>query len=286
MVKGDGTKERRGGWKHTKYLTWSEVKDVHFITYQGRLNFCFDIMPESGADQERKRFIHTKAARIKQALKRWGITPVGYISFEKGGPSNADLHGHFQVHIPPKHYGIADRHADGFVVKATHLKTPSSRQDRASYNTKQRKPGPPEFERNCWHRYEKNPAPIPGKKISFTPGALALLESRDRAREIRQRETVAQIMQTGQIEMFPEINDPPSRLREYRAGILSPSVALELDFHRKRHGWTQKELGHRARLSQAQIANALSGRFGLSAEATARLKAVLLEGMAQQSGWG
>ena len=80
---------------------------------------------------------------------------------------------------------------------------------------------------------------------------------------------------TGQLELFPEIADQPTRLKNFNAGTLSPSVALELEFHRRQCGLSQRELGKLAGLSQPQIANVVHGRFGLSRSATNRLKEAL-----------
>lgn len=87
--------------------------------------------------------------------------------------------------------------------------------------------------------------------------------------------TAKAIRLSGQLELFRE--KQPSRLKDFVAGSITPSVAVELEFRRKSLGLTQRELGAAAGISQPQIANALHGRFGLSRMATAQLKAVLLE---------
>ena len=80
---------------------------------------------------------------------------------------------------------------------------------------------------------------------------------------------------SGQIELFPDIVQQATRLKNYNGGILSPSAALELEYRRKQAGLSQKGLGTISGLSQPQIANAVHCRFGLSRQAAKRLKEVL-----------
>lgn len=98
------------------------------------------------------------------------------------------------------------------------------------------------------------------------------LRKRYRLRKLTARATYP----IGQVELFPKLAAPPARLRDFFGSMLSPSAALELEHHRKRLGMTQSQLGAIAGLSQPQIANAVRCGFGLSFDATARLKAVLL----------
>lgn len=87
----------------------------------------------------------------------------------------------------------------------------------------------------------------------------------------------------GQLPLFPELERPPARLRDFHGGTMPPAPALELEFHRKQLGLTQGELGRRAGLSQPQIANVIQGRFGISPSAAARLKAVLADLKTQEN---
>ena len=80
---------------------------------------------------------------------------------------------------------------------------------------------------------------------------------------------------SGQIELFPDIAQQATRLKDYHGGILSPSAALELEYRRKQAGLSQKRLGMISGVSQPQIANAIHCRFGLSRQAAKRLKEVL-----------
>lgn len=79
----------------------------------------------------------------------------------------------------------------------------------------------------------------------------------------------------GQLYLFPELERPIARLSDFTAGILSPSVSLELEHRRKTLGLSQRQLGEKVGLSQPQIANAVHCRFGLSRQATKRIKAAL-----------
>jgi len=83
------------------------------------------------------------------------------------------------------------------------------------------------------------------------------------------------IQPTGQLLLFPELENPIARLKNFNAGILSPSAAMEMEHRRKRRGLSQRQLGAIANVSQPQLANAIGGRFGLSRKAANRIKAVL-----------
>lgn len=290
MVKSVHPAKGRGGYQPTKYLSWDNVKDAKYLTMKYRLNVSLDIMPPEGTDIERKRYIAKKVAHIAEAIKRRrGKAPITVIVFEKGGPQNRSLHGHVLMRVERRDYDIIDRKADGVIIKAAFLNTAAAREAKANYITKQRRPLSPDFEARQQHRYERNPAPVPGKRISFCKYAKALLQTRWEAqaaakteRAARQAAIVSNMIEqasnmrpVGQEEMFPELASPAGRLRDYFGGILSRSAAMELEFLRKRRGLTQRELGAMAGLSQPQIANAIHGRFGLSFDAAARIKAVL-----------
>lgn len=277
--------KKKGGWGATKYLTWQQVKDVKYLVKEAKLNVCLHIMPDTGDDKQRKRFIQKITAHIGQAIKRRGYEHCSVTVFEKGGPKNCDLHGHFMLHIDKANHDIIDRYADGKVIDVDHLPRPLDRDAMANYITKQRRPLSPDFEKQNRHRYEKEPAPIHGKRISFSKEAKAILDAQQAQsaplatnRPTRSLPSKAHYMKpSGQIEMFPELATPAKRLGDYHGGILSPSAALELEHHRKRHGLTQSQLGIISGLSQPQIANAVHGRFGLSRQAGERLVSVLLE---------
>jgi hypothetical protein len=79
----------------------------------------------------------------------------------------------------------------------------------------------------------------------------------------------------GQIPLLPEFDRPVSRLRQFGGGFVPPSVALEIEHHRHRHGLSQREIAARIGVSQGQYANACRGHDPLSAFAVNRLRDVL-----------
>lgn len=186
MVHGSPvTKQRKGGWQPTTRIPWADVKDALFLVSRCHLNVSFDIMPPSGSDSERKRFIQQRVAHLMEAIKRRrGQNPIGFYAYEKGGPNGRDLHGHLMLRVEHADFDIVERVADGIIIDATFLATPAAREAKASYITKQRQVLAPDFEARIKHRYEANPAPVPGKRISFTKAAQAVLLERraERAR--------------------------------------------------------------------------------------------------------
>ncbi len=80
---------------------------------------------------------------------------------------------------------------------------------------------------------------------------------------------------SGQLFLFPSMENPPVRFRDYYGGIASPSAALEIEHYRKLANLTQKQLGQQIGLSQPQIANVIHGRFGMSHQAAMRMHEVL-----------
>jgi hypothetical protein len=69
---------------------------------------------------------------------------------------------------------------------------------------------------------------------------------------------------------------PVSRLRDFRGGLVPPSVAREIEFQRKQRGLSQCQLGEMIGRSQGQLANALRGHDPISGSAVNRLRDVLL----------
>jgi hypothetical protein len=79
----------------------------------------------------------------------------------------------------------------------------------------------------------------------------------------------------GQLALSPEFDRPVSRLRQFGGGFVPPSVALEIEHLRHRHGLSQREIAARIGISQGQYANARRGHDPLSAFAVNRLRDVL-----------
>ena len=130
-------------------------------------------MPGSGDDKTRKRFVQTITARLGQAIKRRGRKHRGFTTFEKGGPADRDLHGHHILRVDDDDWDIIDRLVarHGSIIIATRLDTPSARYKKVNYVTKQRRILSPSFEKENRHTYQKNPKPVPGKRISYTKDA-------------------------------------------------------------------------------------------------------------------
>jgi hypothetical protein len=80
----------------------------------------------------------------------------------------------------------------------------------------------------------------------------------------------------GQLPLLPEIDRPVARLRHFGGGFIPPAVAREVEFRRKRLGFSQRELGDRIGVSQSQIANAIRGHDPISSTAINRIREILL----------
>jgi hypothetical protein len=76
----------------------------------------------------------------------------------------------------------------------------------------------------------------------------------------------------GQISLLPEIERPVSRLRNFRGGIVPAAVAREIEFQRRRHGWTQRALAAMIGCKQPQLSNALRGHDPVSSFVVNRLR--------------
>jgi predicted XRE-type DNA-binding protein len=86
--------------------------------------------------------------------------------------------------------------------------------------------------------------------------------------------------------LFPELEKPVSRLRQFGGGTVPPAVALETEFIRKQKGLSQRQLATLIGRSQGQYANAVRGHDRISAFAVNRLRDVLLAHDNQISGPG
>jgi len=81
----------------------------------------------------------------------------------------------------------------------------------------------------------------------------------------------------GQLPLLPELDRPVSRLREFGAGFMPPSVAREIEFLRRQLGLSQTQLASLIGRSQGQLANAVRGHDPISGAAVNRLREVLLQ---------
>jgi len=285
---------KTGGWQDTKFIEWYECKAVMRFVQLARINAHVTIMPEYRDSHKNKKCIQKITSRIGQAIKRRGRAHIGLTTFEKGGKRDADLHGHHIMRVPYRDRDILERLESlefNGTIEVSWRTTHSGRHEAATYITKQRKGNSKKIEARISrynHRYEENVQSVPGKKISLTKAAQPLYDeliaeelALKADNKIRYAKPVAvaqpqqNIKPSGQLFMFPELEHPPVRLKDFHGGILSPSQALELEYKRKRRGLTQHQLGHLAGLSQPQLANVIHGRYGMSHQAAERLHGVL-----------
>jgi hypothetical protein len=148
------------------------VKRIHALAHEAercgcRLTHLITVMPDTGADMERKRECARIVAHLGQALKRHGKQHVGVTVYEKS--AGADLHAHHLVHIPRGELALVERLHN---LPKVHVR-PTVLTD-IGYITKERRPLPPEVEAHVNHRRKKG-APIPGKRWTATSAALELI---------------------------------------------------------------------------------------------------------------
>jgi hypothetical protein len=81
---------------------------------------------------------------------------------------------------------------------------------------------------------------------------------------------------SGQILLFPEMSKPVARLQSFGGGLVPAAVAAEIEFRRRQHGLSQRQLAKLIGRSQGQLANALQGHDPMSAASVNRLRDALL----------
>jgi hypothetical protein len=82
---------------------------------------------------------------------------------------------------------------------------------------------------------------------------------------------------SGQILLpIPELSKPVSRLQAFGGGKIPPSVAAEIEFHRRKQKLSQEKLAGMVGRSQGQLANALRGHDPIKASVVNRLRDILL----------
>ncbi len=77
---------------------------------------------------------------------------------------------------------------------------------------------------------------------------------------------------SGQILLFPELAKPVSRLQSFGGGLVPAAVAAEVEFRRRQHCLSQRQLAKLIGRSQGQLANALRGHDPMSAVSVNRLR--------------
>jgi hypothetical protein len=78
----------------------------------------------------------------------------------------------------------------------------------------------------------------------------------------------------GQLALLPELERPVSRLHDFGGGIVPRAVAVELEFRRRRLGFSQQDFAARIGVSQGQYANAIRGHDPISAFAINRAREI------------
>lgn len=293
-------RKRKGGWPTSNSLPWQDVKDISALAHRAGYNVLLHIMPVNGNDAERKRFIAQTVAHLGQALQRRGQEHLGTTVYEK--QPGVDLHAHHLCRVEKGNERVLANY-DGYVVHVE-LIPRSKLAERIAYVTKQRRPLPPEFEKVVGHQRQRG-MPIRGPRFSHTRAAKQILLDLDhehamkleramitgrRAGSIIQSQampapvvdvavikpmppTLQTAMVETQLELFALA--PPARLRDYHGGLISSSVSQVIEFKRRQRGYTQQQLGRIAGISQSTLANAISGRFGLSEWAANRIREAL-----------
>jgi hypothetical protein len=166
-----GHRGKRGGWRSSTGLTWTEVKEIHRLDFVARsarypLNYLVSVMPETGDDQERKRSCSRLIAHLGQHLRRHGSPHVGVTVYKKA--SSADLHAHHLVHIPPRKTAVLE-----WIRSRPEMHVRRAVESDPGYVTKERLPLPPDCEARVCHNRRRG-LRIPGKRYSGTGDLLEL----------------------------------------------------------------------------------------------------------------
>lgn len=170
-------RNRRGGWKPTTGLTWSNVQEIHEAHHGAAkagmpLNRFVSIRPPShiADDATRKKLCYRLASHIGQKLGRRGAPFIAIRVFEKdiGGL----LHLHMLVHVPRRLMTEFSGWGD-LIVTDIQPAAPVH----IGYITKERHPLPPDLEKVVSHRRKKG-EPFKGRRWSLTPDLKALLAER------------------------------------------------------------------------------------------------------------
>ncbi len=280
----------KGGWPTSKSLRWRDVRDISALAHRAGYNVLLHIMPVSGNDAERKRFIAQKVAHLGQALHRRGQEHVGTTVYEK--QPGADLHGHHLCRVEKSNERVLANY-DGYIIDVEPIPR-SKLAERIAYVTKQRRPLPPGLV--VAHQRQRG-MPIRGPRFSHTRAAKDILLELDHEHAMKLERAmitgrrtgsnlqspaipapvadVGAINPTGQLDLF--LRTPPARLRVFQGGLMPTAVALETRHLQKRRGLSQQQLANKIGISRPQLANGLQGRFPLSNWASARLREALLD---------
>lgn len=80
---------------------------------------------------------------------------------------------------------------------------------------------------------------------------------------------------SGQGNLFPELERPIVRLRDYAGGLMSPALAAKIEHERYRRDLTQTQLADLFGIRQPQLANILRGHDGASRWVANRMRETL-----------
>ena len=79
-----------------------------------------------------------------------------------------------------------------------------------------------------------------------------------------------------QAVLFPQLEKPPVRLRDFHGGMLTPAQAQEVEFRRQRLGLSQYQAAQLIGISQPHYANVVRGHDSMSKLAARHLRETLL----------
>lgn len=267
-------RKHRGGYKPSTGLNWqTDVKRIFEIVKLARerdtpLNVFFTLRtPSTLPDEKRKRWVTRKVAHLGQALGRKPrCQPKICITVYERKP-DGQLHAHGLIYVVPGNDDVVakwcktiDASEGPNMVHARHAVKSDT-----VYITKQRHPFHPETEKDHWHRRQKG-ALIIGKRWTATAAARALLIE-------EHRQTTPPLHRQ---LLSCELGEAPEPSQGFVQNEPQWSLFLNKPVHRRRLGLSQYDLANLVSASQPTLANAVAGRFGLSAWLVNRLRKTLL----------
>lgn len=108
-------------------------------------------------------------------------------------------------------------------------------------------------------------------------------ESRARGWTCRIRRGKSARLTPQQMVLFPQLEKPPVRLRDFHGGMLTPAQAQEVEFQRQRLGLSQYQAAQRIGISQPHYANVVRGHDSMSSFAARQLRETLLHEETRQA---
>lgn len=282
------------GRKPQRCLEWHEVQKVsdidHALVTMGFPRaFFVTIRGKGETDSERKRAIHKKRGHICQTIRRASLPFLDQTGFHK--PIGGQLHAHMLVYGPPRRLApLLAQHGEMDMRIGAQSKEMGAevhiRRAVASdpnYITKQRRWDGPEIEATRTHR-RVGGAAIPGGLLVKPTGDVlqALADWQERKAPSASKVVrsgagrAATVKRTGPIQappMVPIIEDAGGQL----GFVLGEpdNLVIRLDEWRKAQGARQEDVAAAIGISRPTFANALAGRYRLSAWAMSRAAELL-----------